>query len=127
MGAWLKAMLVGAGGGEDGVVVIIRSTGEPDPVQRCSPIRDISTCSLHDEHLTVGMKRDSLPTVAILKCTRRFAMGGASTWGAKSGSGCEVPKMTCPPGLLRRPVLPPGSVCCCPRAGPPPNRGQAAE
>jgi hypothetical protein len=85
----------------------VGSTGEPDPVQRCSPIRDISTCSLHDEHFTVGMKRDSLPTVAILECplwcpllstdSRREVQ---ALWCLKSGSGCEVPKSTCPPGLL---------------------------
>ena len=51
-------------GWADGAV-IVHSTGEPDPSQSCSPIRDISTCRPHDEHLTVGMKRDSLPTAAI--------------------------------------------------------------
>lgn len=29
------------------------------PVQMCSPIKEISTCWLHDEHLTVGKNMDS--------------------------------------------------------------------
>lgn len=30
------------------------------PLQMCSPIREISTCFRHDEHLIVGRKLDSL-------------------------------------------------------------------
>lgn len=46
----------------------IHSAGDSDPVQRCSPIKDISTSTLQVEHLTVGIKRDSLPTAAIFGC-----------------------------------------------------------